>query len=195
MLLIQVYAIVGDQILGGALQGERLLADILACYKSTSTWTPPLVVDFESISLATASYLRTSVIAFRSIVSAEAPETPFIIANANPEIEDELLLLMERLGDVVMSCRHSGGKLHTPRLLGRLDPMMQVTLRSVLANEGPVDARALAMASGDLKSDGSRFTKWNNRLSYLAAKGILTATQVGRSKFYVPTIVGLENGT
>ncbi len=93
----------------------------------------------------------------------------------------------------MVACSISGSEIaRQVRLLGRLESKQLKTLHAVILL-GEVDAAGLATryrVEEDIKP-----TAWNNRLSALAAKGLLIEKQRGRTKLYRPVLEGLQHGT
>src|ERR1019366_7799710 len=99
------------------------------------THPEPIFLDFSNVEVATASYLRESVFAFRDFVRGKRSMLYPVIANANEEIREELLMLAASSGDAIMSCLlSSDGKVSNPALIGSLDPKQQLDRKSTRLN-------------------------------------------------------------
>ncbi|HUG92532.1 MAG TPA: hypothetical protein VML55_16960 [Planctomycetaceae bacterium] len=189
-LVLGLHELAGQEVLGGAVQGERLFADLFA--RANPADAQLIVLDFAGIQLATSSFLRESVMAFRSVCSVRHPRSPVIIANANAAVVEELEEILLRQRDAMAICHlPPKGEPHQPRVIGELEPAQATTLRAVL-DMGQSDAMGLARR---FKERGTRPTKWNNRLTALQKRGILVEEQVGRRKVYRPVLKGLQYGT
>jgi hypothetical protein len=146
----------------------------------------PMFLDFSKIEVATASYLRESVLAFRDFIRAKRSMWYPVIANANEVVLEELLILATS-GDAIMSCTlASNGKVSDPMLIGELDPKQQLAF-DLVNQRGETDASELMRDFGE----GLRHaTGWNNRLASLAALGVVIEVSQGRSKRYRPVLAG-----
>ncbi|MDR4308494.1 hypothetical protein IHQ68_17890 [Chelatococcus sambhunathii] len=145
----------------------------------------PVFLDFSSVQVATASYLRESVLAFRDLVRGRRSTFYPVIANANDDVRDELKELMRLRGDVLMVCTLGpAGDVNMARLIGDLDPKQRMTF-DLVHEHGETDAGELMRAYGE--SEGLKHTTaWNNRLAALAARGLLMEVSQGRAKRYRP---------
>ena len=143
----------------------------------------PIFLDFEKIEVATASYLRESVLAFRDFVRGRRSMLYPVIANANDAIREELILLATSSGNAIMSCvLSSNGDVSNSSLIGELDPKQQLAF-DLVNQRGETDASELMRDFGE----GLRHaTGWNNRLASLAAIGVVIEVSEGRSKKYRP---------
>ena len=145
----------------------------------------PIFLDFSNVEVATASYLRESVFAFRDFVRGKRSMLYPVIANANEEIREELLMLAASSGDAIMSCLlSSDGKVSNPALIGSLDPKQQLAF-DLVNQRGETDASELMRDFGE---GLRRATGWNNRLASLAALGVIIEVSQGRSKRYRPVL-------
>jgi hypothetical protein len=149
------------------------------------THPEPIFLDFSNVEVATASYLRESVFAFRDFVRGKRSMLYPVIANANEEIREELLMLAASSGDAIMSCLlSSDGKVSNPALIGSLDPKQQLAF-DLVNQRGETDASELMRDFGE---GLRRATGWNNRLASLAALGVIIEVSQGRSKRYRPVL-------
>ncbi len=195
MQTLSIFELTGRDVLGGAVQGESLLALLISAARPHLA-TDLIVLDFAKVEVATSSYLRTSALAFRRFLQSEYPGIRVVFANISESIRDELLFLLGNQCDALVACQLVGNELKEPLLVGQLEEMQLVALRAVIAHTEPVDAKTLAVLAGDSSvEDGKRFTKWNNRLASLAQRGILRESSLGRTKFYAPIVKGLACGT
>jgi hypothetical protein len=170
-------------VLSGALNGKSLLMRLLGATMSEPAEPEPLFLDFSGIEVATASYLRESILALRDIVRSRRSTLYPVIANPNQSVQDELVELAKSRGDVLMTCvlnEHGAVISNTP--IGNLDPKQRITFE-VVSKRGETDAGELMRDNGD----GLRHaTAWNNRLSSLASMGLIIEISRGRSKRYRP---------
>ena len=129
----------GGEVLAGAMGGRRDLGRLLERTAAEPAAPGPLFLDFTGIVAATASYLRESVVAFRSMIRSRNSIYYPVIANANEAVRDELLELSRR-GDVFLTCELSAdGSVHAAALLGELEGKQQLKLRLV-QDHGETDA-------------------------------------------------------
>ena len=170
----------GRPVLAGALAGRRLLSALIAATPSADAPTP-LFLDFRGVEVATASFLRESVIAFRDYARQSLPNIYPAVANLNTTVAEELDFFVRSRGDVLWSCElNLQGKVTSARLIGELDPAQRVTFTAVLES-GAISARELATRFSDARIG---LTAWNNRLSALASKGLLVEQRQGKSKSF-----------
>lgn len=187
---VSILKLVGEETLGGSVPGEILLGKLK---KETATAKPdtPILLDFDGIAVATYSYLRASVMEFREHIRKNNPECPVIIASLSEAVAEELSELLKNTRDALIVCDLENSTVRNAHVLGILDDKQQIALRAVL-EFGSTDAPTLARRF-EGESD-RRFTKWNNRLSALAQKGILAEKVHGRSKRYSAAVEGLTYG-
>ena len=170
----------GQTVLSGAVAGRRLLGALIAATPSADAPTP-LFLDFNGVEVATASFLRESVIAFRDYARQSLPNIYPAVANLNAVVAEELDFFVRARGDVLWSCDlDSQGKVTGARLIGGLDPAQRATFNAVVES-GEISAPELATRFADARI---RPTAWNNRLSALASKGLLVERREGKSKSF-----------
>ena len=170
----------GNNILSGAVAGRRLLSAVIADTPSAAAPTRSFL-DFSGIKIATASFLRESVIAFRDYARQSLPNVYPAVCNLSPVVAEELEFYAQSRGDVLWGCDlDSQGKVIAARLIGDLDPAQRVTFDAVLES-GTISAPELALQFADA---GIGPTAWNNRLSALASKGLLVERRLGKSKSF-----------
>jgi len=145
----------------------------------------PIFLDFSRVEVATASYLRESVLAFRDLIRGRRSTFYPVIASTNDEVRDELIELMRTRGDALVVCTlDKGGNVVEAGLIGDLDPKQRMTF-DLVHERGETDAGELMRAYGE--SEGLKHTTaWNNRLAALAARGLLMEVSQGRAKRYRP---------
>jgi len=139
-----------------------------------------LFLDFNDVQIATASFLRESVINFRDAVRRQHSNFYPVVANANERVFEELKLLIEAKGGAIMTCfLGEVGKPVKSVLLGELDPKQRLTF-DLVSKFGQVEASSLARQS----SEEVKPTAWNNRLTALAGMGLIIEESQGRAKRY-----------
>jgi len=175
----------GDgRVLAGALSGRKVLAKLVEGTGQEPNAPEPVFLDFEGVEVATASFLRESVLAFRDTVRRRRSNFYPVIANPGELVADELAVLVAPHGDVLMLCSlDKNGEPHQPRLAGDLDPKQRVTF-DLVRERGETDAAELMREHGE--SEGVKQTAWNNRLAALAGLGLVVELSQGRAKRYRP---------
>lgn len=177
----------GQKILSGSADGRRLLAALVA---ATPVSAPQVVfLDFTGIEVATVSFLREGVVAYRDFVSASRQGTCPVITNASPAVLEELEFFLEARNDAMWSCRIDRNcETANHKILGQLDPVQKKTF-DLVESLGSTSAPELAAGSPDEKIGT---TAWNNRLSALVAKGLLIEERRGKLKVY-KSLLGCSN--
>ena len=173
-------------VLAGSAAGRKLLATMI---DSTPAATAPekVFLDFAGIEVATVSFLRESVIGYRDFTRASRQNIYPIIANPEPNVLEELEHLVKARNDVLWCCwLDAHDKTVRQQFIGELDPVQRQTFDMV---------RELGMATAPELADrypesAIGTTAWNNRLSGLAAKGLLVETRQGRTKTFRPVLEG-----
>ena len=173
----------GQQVLSGVQAGRQLLSKLVAAARPPAA-PEPAYIDFEGVSVATASFLREGVIAFRDHARATLPGLYPVIANASPAVVEELEFFLRHRKDALWACRLTPeGVMCDPQILGELDEAHRSTFELV-ARLGTASAPSLAAQS---KEDIAP-TAWNNRLSNLAARGLLIERRSGKTKTFSPVL-------
>lgn len=172
-------------VLAGRLDGKRAFARTL---EALPTITAPtlVVLDFKGAELATSSFLDEAVIRCRDHLRLGRFPAYLMVANLNIQIEEELNDLLVRASDAMVSCTLSGnGHIDNKKMLGALEPKLNETLELVKQKGGASAVQLHDEADESEKKIGP--TAWNNRLSSLAAKGLVVeVVQPGRTKKYRP---------
>lgn len=176
----------GDgETLAGALTGRKLLAKLIELTGGEPGEPEPVFLDFAGVQVATASFLRESVLAFRDDVRRRRSNFYPVIANASDLVAEELKVLVASRGDVLMLCSlDAHGDPHQPRLLGELDPKQRMTF-DLVQQRGETGAAELMRDYGEAEKTTVQ-TAWNNRLSALANLGLVVELSQGRTKKYRP---------
>lgn len=173
----------GGTVLAGALNGKAALSRLVEATTFEPLRPEPIFLDFSNVEVATASYLRESVLAFRDLVRRRRSSFYPVISSANVDVLDELSELMAARGDVLVICTlDDADKVVSARLIGELEPKQRLTFDLVRAC-GETDAGELMRAHG-MNEGMKHTTAWNNRLAGLAARGLLIEVSQGRAKRY-----------
>ncbi len=174
----------GQAILSGATSGRKLLSALIALTPSSEVPTP-VFLDFNTIEIATASFLREAVIGFRDYARQSLRNVYPAVANLGPVVAEELDFFIRARGDVMWSCElGSGDTVISAWLVGELDPAQRSTFEAVL-ELGAITAPELAARFTDQRIGP---TAWNNRLSALTAKGLLVERKHGKTKSFSPLL-------
>jgi len=172
------------EVLAGAVNGRKVFEKLLERTEKEPAVPEPLFLDFAGVNVATASFLRETVLAYRDAVRRRRSNFYPVIANANQVVEEELKILVSTGGDVLMLCLLDENELpHEPRLLGKLDPKQRLTF-DLVQERGVTDAAELMREYG--KGENIQKTAWNNRLAALAGLGLVVELVEGRTKRYRP---------
>ena len=170
----------GRTVLSGSIPGRKLLTALIAATPSADT-PATVFLDFKDIEVATASFLREAVIGFRDYARLSLQNVYPVVANLSPAVLEELAFFVRARGDVLWSCTLDKDDLvTTARVIGELDPAQRATFEAV-AELGAVTAPELAARFAEERIGP---TAWNNRLSGLAAKGLLVERRRGKSKSF-----------
>ncbi len=179
-----VYELCGCQpILSGVRAGRHAFAQMAA------KATPPVseetaYLDFSGIEVATGSFLRESVMAFRDYARSTLPYLYPVVANPSEAVTEELVFLLKHRKDVLWSCRLSAdGDVTEGTVLGELDTGHRIAFDLV--------SRLRTASAPDLAAQGDASigpTAWNNRLAFLASRGLLMERRAGKSKMFTPVL-------
>jgi hypothetical protein len=174
----------GQTVLSGAISGRTLLSALIAATPSSAQPTPAFL-DFTAIEIATASFLRESVIGFRDYARRSLENVYPAVANLAPTIAEELEFFVRSRSDVLWSCELApDDNVISARLIGELDPAQRSTFDAAL-ELGVITAPELAARFADQQIGP---TAWNNRLSALATKGLLVERKQGKTKSFRPLL-------
>ena len=179
----------GDgHVLAGAIRGRRALAKLLERTVRDPDQPEMVFLDFTGVDVATASFLRESVLSFRDTVRGHRSNFYPVIANASELVGDELKVLMVARGDVFMLCSlDDSGKPQHPHLIGKLDPKQHITF-DLVQQHRETGAAELMREHGESEKTTVQ-TAWNNRLAALANLGLVVELSQGRAKRYRPLFV------
>ena len=184
MIRIRLSEVAGADVLAGARAGRATLGQLLELVGDGPRESEPLYIDFGGIEVATASYLRESVVEFRDAVRRRWSQWYPVVANANASVVEELGVLMAARRDILACCvLDDDGRPSAPRLVGELEPKQRVAF-DMVQRLGEADAGELMAQSGDTENVGQ--TAWNNRLASLSRLGVLMELSEGRAKRYRP---------
>lgn len=190
-MILRLRKLANDDVLAGAREGVAMLAKLIDGLGPAED-AQLVILDFHDIRVATGSYLRESVLGFRSYCRQRTPASAVVIANADPVVAEELRNLLNAAGDALVTCDLPASDVpRNGRVLGSLEEKQRATLDAVL-RLGEADARALHEKFQRTETIG--VTGWNNRLAALAEKGILIEEREGRAKRFRPVLKELQYG-
>ena len=175
LLLISASKVSDQEIWAGETFGHQMLTRLLSELRAGAFAI--CLVDLGGISLVTASAFRAAFRALREHVVSNYG-IPTVFVNAVPATIEEAEYVASKFAETYMFGDLADGSLDNLRLVGRLDEPLLSTF-SLLQQLGESDARALYEHVG---SPG--VTAWHNRLTDLAARGLLIARAQGRSRTY-----------
>jgi len=184
MTCLMIKSLTKSDILSGVSLGRRLLAALIEGAPATSAATP-VFLDFRGVEVATSSFLRESVLAFRDTCAQSMPQLYPVVVNLNGSVEEELQFFVNERADALWCCdRTEVGKISNPKVLGRfrLEDGQRTALDLVVK---------LKKASAPMlhKTDDSiQTTAWNNRLSALSSKRLIVEQREGKVKFFSPVL-------
>lgn len=177
-----------SNILAQAVSGRNVMRKLLAATDAEPPAPEPVFLDFEGVDVATSSFLRESVIAYRDATRARRSNLYAVVSNANETVEEELDDTLRTRGEAMLACklpRH--GPPNDVRLLGDLDPKHRQTF-DLVVKLGEADAGTLLRDHG--REEAVTRTAWNNRLAALASLGLVVEVSQGRAKRYMPILQG-----
>lgn len=170
----------------GCLVRQRLLETV-----ETLGFHPLLAIDLSGVEMISASAAREAFLGEFLSTQRERGTLP-VFVNLGPEALEEFEFAAKAVGvPIVVAEGVDEDKLKGVRIIGSLDSKHLETL-GVVAKLGETDAKAAHEAAGSQSSTG--VTAWNNRLSGLAAIGLLKERKVGKTKYYSLTLEGLVDG-
>jgi hypothetical protein len=182
---LRYQALAGRSVLAGISLGRQVLVRALEAIQKEPDLPAPLLVSFDAIDAATASFLREAVVGLGKTLRARGSRYYPVVINAPEAVVEELRLLTERGAVLLTAEADRRGRLKNARVMGSLEPMLRLVLETA-ARKGETDARELREAHGE----GQGSTVWNNRLASLSEQGLLMEVSQGRSKRYRPVVEG-----
>jgi hypothetical protein len=180
-----------DHVLATSQLGKKVFAALVG--EAMAPTEPTLLyLDFSNVEVATTSFLRDSVVAFRNHARSHLGTLYPVVSNLSAGVREELHEFLRSRADALALCRLSAQEHPShPEVIGQLDGKQLATLRAVVAS-AETDAVELGRQFASEESVGT--TAWNNRLATLSAKGLLIETSAGRAKRYRPVLENLKYG-
>lgn len=189
-MILDLGKLAGGTVLSGAPSGRNLYGQLVAALPAEPLSPELLFLDFKGVEVATASYLRESVVAFRHFVRNRKSNFYPVVANACDAIIEDLFEVASSRSDVIVACQTDAhGAVLRWQTIGKLEPMQQLTFDLVI-RDGETTAPRLA----DSEGGSVKITAWNNRLASLSNLGLIREYARGRAKFYKPLFEGGPNG-
>ena len=189
-MTISMYELLSDSggVLAGVPNGRKAFGRLMELTATEPLQPTILFLDFGRVEVATGSFLRESVLAFRDAIRSQRSNFYPVVANANASIVDEFRVVLAPRRDVLLFCsldedRHRGDI----RLEGTLDPKQKLTFDLVNLLK---DTSARELMEGYQDGEDVTQTAWNNRLASLVGMGLIVELSHGRSKRYRPVLVG-----
>jgi len=177
-----IASLAGTTILSGAPSGRDLYAKLIALLPDEPEGPELILLNFGDVAVATASFLRESVLAFRTFVRGRKSNFYPVVTNASASVIDEIFEVVHPRGDVLMTCAtDQDGLLLRCRPIGKLDPMQQLTFDLVNSYGATSASKLMEIETGAVKA-----TAWNNRLASLSNLGLIFEQSRGRAKIYRP---------
>lgn len=183
---ISVVELAGSTELAGAAAGAEWLQ--AARFKIDRLEPGLCVVDFDGIRLATVSWLREALVALLRYTAAMRPGIVLLAANLTELVREEVRVALEATGNVMLAADLSGGDIHSPVIMGRLDPALSETLFAI-SGEREFDASNVTRAISHVGPSAA-----SNRLAALESKGMLKSERRGRTRVYRLVLEGLRYG-
>ena len=178
---IRLRDLTAGSVLAGARSGRKMLGKLLERVGKDPVEPELLLLDFDGVDVATASFLRESVVEFRDIVRRRWVNCYPVVANANESIAEELYVLIKASRDVLVVCQvDQENRAHSPHLVGELEPKQRIAF-DLVGKLGEAGAPELKAAD---EPGGVTQTAWNNRLAGLSRLGLLMESSHGRNKRY-----------
>jgi hypothetical protein len=179
-MIVDLQQLSGGEILAGAPAGKAILRHLLEITSVEPREPTTLFLDFRSVKVATASFLRESALEFRNIVRARRSTYYPVVANPNEDVLDELREMLIPRREVMLVCFVKENEAVTRSMIvGELDPKQQLAF-DLVRESRETDAGELMRKHGGV----TRTTAWNNRLSSLSGLGLVFEVPVGRAKRY-----------
>jgi uncharacterized protein (DUF58 family) len=189
---VSVQQLSGSDVCAGAVSGRELLVKLIGLAAREPPALEMIEIDFTGIEVATGSYLRESVLAFRDVLRRRKSKYYLVVSHLDEIVEEELVELLMLRSDalLVIGSRDSGSEVRI-QPVGHLEPKQRWVFD--LANQrGAIDATQLQKEFGE--AEGVKQTAWNNRLANLANTGLLIEHSQGRNKLYKPVPKGAPSG-
>lgn len=189
-IVLDIKELYGQPILAGAGNGQEFLS-ILIGRLPNDRQSILVALDLRRVDIVTASFFRTAFRALRDYVRSMSVGS-LVFMNANNTTREEIELYADSTNDVfILAAFDKQGEIETPRLAGRIDDKQARALQALL-DYGEAHAAELCTNMPEVPPVSP--SAWNNRLTALAAKGIVIERSEGRLKKYRPILGGIRYG-
>lgn len=181
MTRISIRELLGKEILAGKSDGLKdypRLLDAVEQIRNGET----VVLDWEGIELATASYFGATLVTLLRMAMNTELDRYFIVANLNRTSLDELKLVLEFQKIAVLIGDWREGKVRRTQVLGTLESPYAETLEAL---EKLMGASAAELHHAHRSRSGIGKTGWINRLTNLHRMRLIRKERIGREyKFH-----------
>ena len=183
VLRISLRKVSKRDVLAGSQFGRKVLGALLEQVVDESKESQLVFLDFKGVEIATASFLRESVIEFRDLIRRRWSNNYPVVANANEAVREELSLIVRSKNSVLILCElDAKGQTQSAQILGYLEAKQQIAFDLVKKLREAEAAELMAECDKDKVSQSA----WNNRLAALTKLGVLIESSRGRAKRYSP---------
>src|SRR3954453_10876156 len=102
-ITISMLEVGGDDVLAGGIEGKTVLGKLITSVVATGV-PSPIFLDFRGVAVATGSWLREAVIAFRNYCLTSQLNLYPVVANPSPKVVEEMEGLLKLLNDAMVTC-------------------------------------------------------------------------------------------
>jgi len=165
--------------LTGVSRARQLLAKLIL-WTAQASPKGTLILDFDAVGDASASFLRESILAFRDYVRAYQPELFPVLANISGAVREEFDTLLRDRGEAMPGCRFDAetGTVSEAEVLGALEPGLSQTLDMIRARG------QLTLTDLRESSDETKPTTWSNRIASLIRQGFVVPIPEPNKRVY-----------
>ena len=178
---VNISRLAKQDILAGSSTGRQICKALWATANVSKAGL--FLISWSGVNVATSSFLREGIIAFRNLVREKKPELYPVLSELTPNVEEEFAGLLNQMNEAFWVFEVSKGVVRKHRLIGRIDPKLKETLELIEKGHG-FDAGTLWKSTNSTESVG--VTAWNNRLASLARQGLVFESKVGKQKYFHP---------
>ena len=148
-LQMQPYASSG--VLASSTEGQKAFTDLVQ--RTPAVLAPEVCyLDFDGITVATASFLRDSVVAYRNHARSHWTHLYPVLANMSTPVKEEFSDFLRARGDAFVICALDSDDHPTDvQVLGQLDGKQLTALKAVLAL-GETDLNSCCSAASKIKA-------------------------------------------
>jgi hypothetical protein len=169
------------KVLAGSSSGRQICKLLFDLAKSGPAGL--FAINFLGVGVATSSFLREGIVEFRRLARREIPDVYPVLSHLADDVEEELVGLLNQMGEAFWVFELTNGAVKKYRLVGRIDPKLKEALDLIESGQG-YDAATLWKTTSSTESIG--VTAWNNRLASLSKQGLVFESRVGKQKYFHP---------